>query len=42
MQSISCCVPGGVVELLALSDGLLIVLVNSSGCCFMVGLEVEG
>lgn len=35
-------VPGGVVEDLVLSDGLVIVLVASRGCCLNVGLEAEG
>lgn len=42
MECVSGCVPGGAVEDLALSDGLAIVLVNSSGCCLVVGLEVGG
>lgn len=41
-MSVSGCVAGGVVEDLALSDSLIIVLVKSSGCCLIVGLEVRG
>lgn len=42
VETVSGCVPDGVVEHLALSGGLVIVLVNSSCCCLMGGLEVEG
>lgn len=31
-----------VIEDLALSDGLVIMLVNSGGWCLFEGLEVEG
>lgn len=42
MESVSGWGPGGVVEDLALSESLVIVLVNSGGCWLIVGLKVEG
>lgn len=42
MESVSGCVPDGVVEHLVLFDGFIIMPVNSGGCCLIVGLEVDG
>lgn len=42
MRSISGSVFGEVVADLALFDGLVTMLVASTGCCLMEGLEVEG
>lgn len=41
-DSVSFCVPAEAVEDLALSDGLVIVLIISSDCRLTEGLDVEG
>lgn len=40
VESAPGCVAGGAVRDLVLSEGLVVMLSNSRGCCVVVGLEV--
>ena len=40
VESVPSCVAGGAVRDLVLSEGLVVMLSNSRGCCVIVGLEV--